>query len=298
MRGMRARQPKNFVLEERLERYADAIELQPVRLAGRWAEACWPLGGGILAGDTQQADATGRFERVVVDLGCGKGSYAVELARRNPDTLVVGVDFEPICIAYAAQEAMEGGVRNAVFVPGKAELVAAAFAPGEIARMHVNFPTPYPRVKDAPLRLVSLEHLLSYREALGPGGELFFKTDSYPLREFALDMFAQAGYELLWRTDDARAEHPDEPYTLYEERLGVKGAKVYELDYRVADLPRRTADALQSEEGTAELLQSARHSLTEFLPTDLDELDYVPYGMEATVTNMRNRARNLQEGKR
>ena len=34
--GMHARLPKNFVLEERLERYARAIELAPAAWRGRW----------------------------------------------------------------------------------------------------------------------------------------------------------------------------------------------------------------------------------------------------------------------
>ena len=33
--GLHARLPKNFVLEERIERYADAIELVPSGLRGR-----------------------------------------------------------------------------------------------------------------------------------------------------------------------------------------------------------------------------------------------------------------------
>ena len=43
MHALHARLPKNFVLEERLERYADSIEASPERWAGQWAEACHPL---------------------------------------------------------------------------------------------------------------------------------------------------------------------------------------------------------------------------------------------------------------
>lgn len=35
--------------------------------------------------------------------------------------------------------------------------------------------------------------------------------------------------------------------------------------------------------------QTAELSLFEYLPDDLDSLDYVPYGMEGYVFNMRNR---------
>ena len=90
MHGMHARLPKHFVLEERLERYRDYIEPDPYTWAGRWAAACAPVGSEP-------------FREVRLDLGCGKGSFTVEAARREPDVLFVGMDSEPVCIAYAAQ---------------------------------------------------------------------------------------------------------------------------------------------------------------------------------------------------
>ena len=61
MGAVHVRTPKNFVLEERLERYADAIETSPENYAGRWREACAPTGSASYA-------------RLHLDLGCGKGT--------------------------------------------------------------------------------------------------------------------------------------------------------------------------------------------------------------------------------
>ena len=94
MGAVHVRTPKNFVLEERLERYADAIETNPEAYAGDWRKACAPAGSKP-------------FEHLHLDLGCGKGTYLVERAHREPDTLFIGMDQEPICIAYAAQKICE-----------------------------------------------------------------------------------------------------------------------------------------------------------------------------------------------
>lgn len=94
MHGLHARIPKHFVLEERLERYATAIEILPSHLAGQWAEACYPL----------SPQGLGCFSQVWLDLGCGKGAFTCDMARLHPDVLVVGIDSEPVCIAYAAQK--------------------------------------------------------------------------------------------------------------------------------------------------------------------------------------------------
>lgn len=272
MHALHARLPKHFVLEDRLERYRDAIEVRPRDWAGRWRAACWPLEVG-------EAGPAG-FDRLVLDLGCGKGGYAAELARREPMTLVVGVDSEPICIAYAAQKAVEGDLDNLVLVPALGSQVAEVFAPGEVDRIVLNFPTPFPKKRDAWQRLTILDQLMLYRRVLALGGSVVLKTDSQPLFDFSLTQFALAGYELTWQTTDARRDRPDDPMSWYEERLSEKGATVYGLEATPGPIPARVE-------------QMAELSLACYLPQDLTGLAYVPHGMEGTVTNLRNwRAKN------
>lgn len=104
MGAVHVRTPKNFVLEERLERYADAIETNPEAYAGDWRKACAPAGSKP-------------FEHLHLDLGCGKGTYLVERAGHEPNTLFIGMDQEPICIAYAAQKICEQELSNALVLP-------------------------------------------------------------------------------------------------------------------------------------------------------------------------------------
>ncbi len=135
MHGMHARLPKNFVLEERLERYAAVIELQPTRLTGSWAQACYPLTNA----------GAGCYEHLHIDLGCGKGAYVVQAAQAKPSTLFVAIDAEPICIAYTAQHVMEADLHNVVVVPGLGSQVTQMFGAGEVDSITLNFPTPFPR---------------------------------------------------------------------------------------------------------------------------------------------------------
>ncbi|MDM8271823.1 tRNA (guanine(46)-N(7))-methyltransferase TrmB [Thermophilibacter provencensis] len=267
MHGMHARLPKNFVLEERLERYGQVIELDPALWRGRWGEACAPLGARS-------------FSEVRLDLGCGKGAFAIEAARREPDVLFVAMDSEPVCVAYAAQHVCESGLPNVVVVPGNGMRVREFFSPGELSRIYLNFPTPFPRKRDAGKRMACMERLLDFRDVLSAGAEVRLRTDSQPLFDFMLTQVPLAGYDLLWTSRDARADFPDEPSSEYEERLGAQGACVYALAATPGELPEHI-------EQTAEL------SLAEYLPHDLAELEslgYAPHGMQATVVNLRNRA--------
>lgn len=271
MHALHARLPKNFVLEERLERYADSIEASPERWAGQWAEACHPL---------DAARNRTSFDEVRLDMGCGKGAFTVEAAAAEKSVLFVGIDFEPICIAYAAQKAEESGLDNVIFSPGVADKVTTYFAEGELSRIYLNFPTPFPRKKEAAQRLTHLDNLLRYRKILAPGATVLLKTDSYPLWGFSRTQFELAGYDIVWESDDARAERPNDPVSWYEERLSAQGATVYAIEATPAREPKRAAD------GTVE--QTASLSLIDYLPEDLSTMTYVPHGMQGTVTNLRN----------
>ncbi len=281
------RTPKNFVLEERLERYARAIETHPEHLAGHWAHACYPLETPL-----QEPDAhpnTHQYERVHLDLGCGKGSFIIQSAQRDPRTLFIGMDTEPICIAYAAQGICTSELPNAIVTPRGAHAVEQLFSSGEVAAITLNFSTPYPKAHDVRRRLTTIEHLMAYRHVLAPGGTLTLRTDSQPLRDWSLIQLDAAGYETLWVSDDVRADHPDIPETEYETRLRENGAHVWGVC------------ATPGVEPTEEMLARGREanpSLMTYLPDDLDTLDYVPLGMEAAVLNARNRRRRAAERNR
>ena len=269
MGAIHVRTPKNFVLEERLERYGRAIEKAPERYAGLWREACAPAGASP-------------FARLHLDLGCGKGTYLVERARREPGTLFIGMDQEPICIAYAAQKICESGLVNALVLPRGAAALPGLFAAGELDAITVNFPTPCPKARHAERRLVYVDVLMSYRPLLAAGATVTLRTDSQPLRDYARGQFDAAGYEALWLSDDVRAEHPEHPETEYERRTRAMGATVYGIC------------ATPGAEPTPERVAAGRaqeQSLACYLPRDLDALTYVPLGMEEAVENFKNRAR-------
>ncbi len=264
MHGMHARLPKNFVLEERLERFADAIELQPASYAGRWRQACALLDG----------DHAVPYRHVHVDLGCGKGAFVVQAAPEDPTTLFVAIDAEPICVAYTAQHVMEAGLRNVVVVPALGSAIARIFSPGEVSSITLNFPTPFPRKKDAERRLTSFARLLDYRSVLEPGGTVLLKTDSYPLWRFSELQFEQAGYRI--RHNGEPDEAASSLTTEYERRLTAQGAPVFSICATPDGQPRTSHDELSP-------------SLVDYLPSDLDAMGYVPHGMQGTVTNLRNR---------
>ncbi len=277
---MHARMPKNFVLDQRIERAADAIETNAAAYRGHWAEACWPLAGG-----GEDPGAPTRFAHVHLDLGCGKGAYIAAMAERHPDTLFIGMDSEPVCVVHAAQLALDRGLKNALVIPGDAAKLERIFAPGELSGISINFPTPHPKRRHAHLRVTTAEHLNGYRPLVAEGGMVVLRTDSLPLYEFSLPQFETIGWNVVCATHDDRAAHPDQPITEYEQRLTEQGATVHAVYAHPAPEP-----------ATTDQLQTARdlpQSLIDYLPEDLFAQDYIPYGMSYAIDNLRNRRRHL-----
>ena len=265
MRTAASRLPKGFSLEERLAACASNVEPQPKSRAGQWR--LWAPDGA------RRSDS---YASVVLDLGCGKGEYTVECAAANPNVLFVGLDVDGVCVMRAAERAISAGVENAVFALHDDSDLSQTFGEGELAAILLNFPTPFPKKKKARYRLTHFERLMAYRPLLAPGGGVRLRTDSMPLRDFSLAQLEIAGYELQWNTDDVRAMFPDEPWSGYERKLVAQGAPVCGFAAVPGPAPERPE-------------QTAPLSLVSYLPENIEDLTYVPHGMQGCVEKMKGR---------
>lgn len=261
---MRAHKPKN--IDQKLERCSSHITEDPFSLRGHWAESRGMPGA-----------------EVRLDIGCGKGSFLKDTALAEPDALFVGLDVEDVCILMSARHAKEAGANNAVFFLGRAEELQRIFAPGELSTIYLNFCTPMPPAKCADRRLTYAERLVEYRSLLCDGGRVLMKTDSRPFFDWSMGQFELAGYRIEWQTDDAHRDGLAGALTDVEAKLLSKGAKVSALEA----VPEGDVPPVREQTGPM--------SLVDFLPDDLEHMDYVPYGMEDTVTNIVNRRRNEAE---
>jgi 16S rRNA (adenine(1408)-N(1))-methyltransferase len=73
-----------------------------------------------------------RYQRVVVDIGTGTGQAVLRRARREPLSLVIGVDTDARAMADASRRAAanfaRGGVPNAIYLAESAERLPGALA--------------------------------------------------------------------------------------------------------------------------------------------------------------------------
>ncbi len=137
---------------------------------------------------------------LVLELGCGKGEYTLELARRNPDRNYVGVDIKGARLWRGAKTATGENLGNVGFLRTRIEFITAFFGPGEVDEIWLTFSDPQP--KSANKRLSSPLFLERYRSFLRPGGIVRLKTDSLFLHEYTRAVAEANGLSVLACTRD------------------------------------------------------------------------------------------------
>jgi tRNA (guanine-N7-)-methyltransferase len=130
----------------------------------------------------------GNEQPLWLELGCGKGDYTLELARRYPEQNFIGIDVKGDRIWKGAISAYEESLDNVRFLRIYIDHIQNYFAPAEVDGLWITFPDPYPGEKKTQKRLTSPTFLKRYRNILKPGARVRLKTDSEMLFNFTLDV--------------------------------------------------------------------------------------------------------------
>ena len=162
--------------------------LRDHEIKGRWRERMFPH---------SQAPADGG---IVLELGCGKGEYTIDLALRDPSRNYVGVDIKGARLWKGAKYATQHSLPNVAFLRTRVEFISAFFAPGEVSEIWLTFSDPQFRSENS--RLSSPVFLERYRSFLKPGGLVHLKTDSRFLHEYTKAVCKVNGLELTACTAD------------------------------------------------------------------------------------------------
>ncbi len=182
----------------------------------------------------------GNDHPITLELGCGKGEYAVGLARRNTGRNYIGVDIKGARMWSGATQAAREGLSNIAFIRTSIELIDHFFAPGEVDEIWITFPDP--QMKKVRKRLTSTRFIEDYLKILAPGGIIRLKTDSPFLFDYTCEMARQNGFEILASTSDLYADpNPDLPASLreiqthYEKQWLDRGLTIKYIAFRPED---------------------------------------------------------------
>ena len=141
-----------------------------------------------------------KAQPIVLELGCGRGEYTIDLSRRVPSRNYIGVDIKGARLWQGAKYAVEHDLPNVAFLRTRIELIEAFFAPREVSEIWLTFSDP--QLGSANKRLSSPVFLEKYRKFLAPGGRIHLKTDSRFLYEYTKAVANANGLNILAATTD------------------------------------------------------------------------------------------------
>ena len=137
---------------------------------------------------------------IVLELGCGKGEYTVELAKLYPNMNFIGVDIKGARMWTGATQAIREGQRNVAFLRTNIEIIDRFFAEDEVQEIWLTFSDP--QMKNPRKRLTSTFFMNRYRHFLTDGGLIHLKTDSNFLFTYTTYMVEKNHLPIEFRTED------------------------------------------------------------------------------------------------
>ena len=203
---MRMRKKPNLV--PRMERCAGVLINEPEALRGRWLNT-FP-----------------GYRELHLEIGCGKGRFTADTAAQNPDIFLAALEKVPDAMVVGMERVTARELQNVRFLDRDAANLLELFAPGEVARIYINFPDPWKKSRQHKRRLTYPAFLSLYATLLPVGGEIWFKSDNNPLFEWSLEQFESEGWLLKDVTRDLHANGPVGVMTDYEAKFYEQGISI------------------------------------------------------------------------
>ena len=173
---------------------------------------------------------------IILELGCGKGEYAVELAKANPDRNYIGVDIKGARMWTGATRALQEGIENVAFLRTNIEIIDRFFAADEVQELWLTFSDP--QMKNPRKRLTSTYFLARYRHFLQDRGIIHLKTDSNFLFTYTCLMTSHNYLPVVASTDDLYGSGDDtlppslkQIQTYYEQMWLERGLNIKYLQF-------------------------------------------------------------------
>lgn len=173
----------------------------------------------------------GNNNPVVLEVGCGKGKFACELAKRELDINVLALEKCANVLVIACETAMNENISNLRFLHCGAEYLEKYIKPESIERIYLNFSCPYPKQRYANHRLTNSRFLKSYDSVLKKDAEIHQKTDNMHFFEYSIEQLTGYGFRLKNISLDLHnSGFEDNIETEYEHKFASIGMPIYRLE--------------------------------------------------------------------
>lgn len=175
----------------------------------------------------------GNDNPLYLELGCGKGNFAIQSAKLHPDRNYIALEKLSNVIVVGCEQAMKENLPNLRFLNCRAENLLHYLPPQSVTEILLNFSCPFPKKTYANRRLTSKNYLALYKQLLIDGGIIRQKTDDKPFFDFSLESYAENGFETFDISLDLPADLDGNIVTEYEAKFRQIGKPIYAVKARI-----------------------------------------------------------------
>ncbi len=175
----------------------------------------------------------GNNNPIYLEIGCGKGKFVCEMAKKLPDINFVACEKISNVLIEALERAKTEGIKNVYFLNCAAEVLQKYFTPGSVDRLYLNFSNPLPKEGYKKQRLTHPRFLSIYGGLLKKGGLILQKTDDEDFYKFSVESFKQAGFEVLSTCENYLLGEKEDVETEHERRFKDMGKHIFRVVVKV-----------------------------------------------------------------
>ncbi len=167
-----------------------------------------------------------------LEIGCGKGTFITEMAKRNPNCNYIGVEILANVIVMAGEMAKSKNLSNVKFFNMGAELLQYFLKENTVSGIYLNFSCPYPKKQYENHRLTYKYFLDIYKKLMVDGARIYLKTDNVGFFDYSINSLTENGFTLENVTRDLYST----PFisqniaTEYETKFVAQGIKINRLE--------------------------------------------------------------------
>lgn len=173
------------------------------------------------------AQLFGNANRVVIEIGSGKGRFLVATATERPDLNLIGIEKSLHYHRVIRERIEKRGLTNVRLVNHDAFLVLQKMVPdASVAEVHIYFPDPWPRPKEQKRRIIRADVLAEIQRVLIDGGSGIYVTDHKQYFDKAAPLIEQ-----FFRAERKIPGPDDPPRTNYEAKYRAEGRSIYEVRF-------------------------------------------------------------------
>lgn len=136
-------------------------------------------------------------DHLMVEIGSNRGRFLLELARRNPDRFVLGIEIRGKYARLSRRDLEKAGIENAAVLCCDATLAFPILLDDEqISDVFLLYPDPWWKKKHRKRRVVRDDFLDTLHRKMKPGANLWIRTDVGPLADDMRDVLLEhEGFE-------------------------------------------------------------------------------------------------------